>query len=148
MMKKIIATFLTLGLLATILPLAVQAGPGPSTADVDLVVKNVSIVRLDEVGLYNTTYRLYNHGPDDIINADFWDASGYKPLLGQWYVHMDSLIEHNAFYLDANHYSPYYSWEGYWPTGPHWWCVCTDEYDDVDETDDDNNCVVGFKIFR
>ena len=144
MRKKIIATFLALGMLATILPLTVQAEE-ETEPEVDLDVTNVSVTRISRL-YYRFCYRLYNHGPDDIENADFWDAGGYKSG-GKWYVHQDSWIHHTNFYLEANHYSPTYCWYGYMPGGFRWFCQCTDELKDVDETNEDNNCDVGFWYF-
>ena len=143
MMKKIIIIFLALSMFATMLPFAVQAKTDPN--EVDLEIDNLGRTRKGSC-LYNFSYRLYNNGPDNIINEDFYDRSYYKSG-GNWYYHTDSEIHHENFYLNANQYSPYYYWEGYLPSGWHWFSTWTDVFDDVDETNENNNDVLKFWYF-
>ena len=60
---------------------------------------------------------------------------------------MASLIHHTNFDLDANQYSSIFSWNGYWPSGWHWFILEIDIYDDVDETNEANNDETGFWFF-
>ena len=123
-------------MLAIVIPLTVQAKTDPN--EVDLEVTNLSKQRLGSC-YYKISYRLYNNGPDDIVNEDFWDVGGYDGWT--WYIY------HENFSLEANQYSPYYYWEGYIPAGFHLYSICTDVYDDVDETNENNNCKVKLWFF-
>lgn len=138
MRKKIIAAFLAIVMVMTILPLAAQAKP-------NLIVNTSSRERLD-VRYYNFTYTLRNTGPDDIEDGYFSDAAGFK-IGGIWYTHQESWVEHEGYDLPASTNSEEFYWEGDTPSGWKWFTQCTDENNTIDEVNENDNCKTHFWRF-
>jgi len=127
-------TIIIFGLLfATIFAgLAISASATPDLRVSDLWRGYIGTTRHWQVG-----YTLYNAGPTDIENEAFSDAGFY--YWGAWYKIAASEQRHTNFDLDAQTYSSNYFYNWYAPPGIHTLSQWTDIYEEVPDSNYDNN---------
>ena len=82
-------------------------------------------------------YTLYNAGQGNIVNAEFSDAGYY--YWGAWYKISASEQRHYSFNLESQHYSDDFFYNWYAPPGIHLLSQWTDIYQEVSDSNYDNN---------
>ncbi len=138
MRKKILSVFLISMIIIIISSTTAQAIP-------NLKVNQVIKTRLSQCH-YLICYQLRNTGTNDLEDTTFWDAAGFKES-GIWVTIPESLIQHVDFDLPAGQNSEWFCYETDTPLGWTWFVQCTDEYDDVDEANENDNCLLKFWYF-
>jgi len=141
MTKKIKYTILTLVIGALVLPVTSMA----ATALPNLKVNYSDHVRNFQFN-YTFTWQIRNTGPDNLVNATFADAAGFKEN-NVWYRVPGSILWHYNYNLAAGSNSGYWSWTGDTPNGFYWYCQSTDEFKNVSEADETDNLLLHYWYF-
>lgn len=146
MRKTAVVMFLTLMMLATLLPMTAMTTKADIYRRVNLKVNQASIYWRHGPCDYEFKYQIRNTGPDDMVNEDFYDQAFFKES-GEWCPIPSSIIWHYDYDLGASENSIFYYWRADTPYGWTWWCQCTDEGDDVEEQDETDNCLLKLSLF-
>ncbi len=139
MKRKVTTMLLILITIALISPMAAQALP-------NLIVNKAVAYYRHGFCDYTFRYQLRNNGPDDLVNATFYDAAGFYEG-GRWRTEPDSIVNHTNYDLGAGDNSEWFYWRSDTPAGFVWWCQCTDEGDDIPEENENDNCLVKLGYF-